>query len=222
MTFSGFPPEAITFYEGLEADNSRAYWQAHRDVYERAVRAPFEALLADLDDRFGPFGLFRPYRDVRFSKDKSPYKTSIAAVGQRDGRASVYLQLSADGLVTGAGSYGMAADQLERYRRAVDNEVTGGELADRVAVLRQAGYEVGAHERLKTAPRGYPRDHPRADLLALKGLAVFRSWPVAPWLQTARARARVVEAWEAAEPVCRWLDEHVGASEDVDRGALRR
>ena len=70
MAFRGFPPEALTFYEGLEADNSKTYWTAQKDVYERAVKEPMEALCAELDDDgFGPMRIFRPYRDVRFSKD---------------------------------------------------------------------------------------------------------------------------------------------------------
>ncbi len=112
MSFEGWPEDALDFYDGLEADNSKAYWLAHKDVYETCVLAPMAALLAELEPEHGETKIYRPYRDVRFSKDKSPYKTAIGAhVG--DG----YIQLSAAGLAAGSGMYGMATDQLERYRR---------------------------------------------------------------------------------------------------------
>jgi uncharacterized protein (DUF2461 family) len=74
MTFKGWPDRALAFYDGLEADNSKAYWLDHKDVYERDVKAPMEALLAELTKEFGETKLFRPYRDVRFSADKSPFR----------------------------------------------------------------------------------------------------------------------------------------------------
>ena len=73
MSFAGFPDEGLVFYEGLEADNSRTYWLEHRDRYESAVRAPLLALVEELAPEFGTPKVFRPYRDVRFSKDKTPY-----------------------------------------------------------------------------------------------------------------------------------------------------
>src|SRR3954464_11771647 len=121
MAFRGFPPEARSFYEGLEADNSKSYWTAHKDVYERAVKGPFEALCVDVDEAFRPLRLFRPYRDVRFSKDKAPYKTAAAA-GEADDGSVYYVQLSSSGLFVGSGQYHMAADQLERFRAAVDDD----------------------------------------------------------------------------------------------------
>lgn len=77
--FQGWPAEAVEFYQGLEADNSKVYWQAHRGSYDDHVRRPMEQLLAELGTEFGEGRIFRPYRDVRFSADKSPYKTAIAA-----------------------------------------------------------------------------------------------------------------------------------------------
>ena len=106
------PAEAVEFYEGLVADNSKTYWQDHKPVYDTCVRAPMEALLAELAAEFGQGRLFRPHRDVRFSADKSPYKTHIGAmIGDL-----AYVQVSADGLGVGRGMYMMAADQLDRYR----------------------------------------------------------------------------------------------------------
>jgi len=78
--FKGWPAEAFDFYEGLEADNSKTYWTEHKATYDEKVLAPMVDLLAELEDEFGPTKVFRPYRDVRFSADKSPYKTNLGAV----------------------------------------------------------------------------------------------------------------------------------------------
>ena len=204
--FRGWPERALEFYEGLEADNSKAYWLDHKDVYERDVKAPMEALLAELSKEFGDTRLFRPYRDVRFSQDKSPYKTTIAAmVGEH------YIQLSADGLLAGAGWYHMESPQLERFRAAVAADGTGRKLQSLVDGLRKKGLDVHAMEVLKTAPRGYPRDHPRVELLRYKGLVAMKSWPPAAWLATAGAKKRVVEVFQASKPLLGWLDTNVGS-----------
>jgi uncharacterized protein (TIGR02453 family) len=212
MAFGGFPPEAITFYRGLEADNSKAYWQANKAVYESAVKGPMDALLAEVGAEFGPFRVFRPYRDTRFSKDKAPYKTNIGAVGEGAGGAIHYVALSAEGLFAGSGYYVMAKDQLERFRAAVDDDVLGDEVAAITAALGRKGYSLEAHDELKGAPRGYPKDHPRVDLLRRKGLVAGRGWPVAGWLHTRRALGTVVAAWRDCEALDDWLDRHVGPS----------
>jgi uncharacterized protein (TIGR02453 family) len=207
MTFRGWPAEALEFYEGLEADNSKTYWTAHKAVYDGAVWAPMTELLAELEPEFGTGKIFRPYRDVRFSADKSPYKTHLAGWLERGG----YIQLSATGLACGRGSWMMSADQLDRYRRAVADE-RGGTRLERI-VEQLAGQHVtvsGGHDELRTAPRGYPRDHPRVRLLRYKGLVAWREWPVAAWLGTPAAKRRVVDFLHAARPLSDWLTEHVG------------
>jgi uncharacterized protein (TIGR02453 family) len=211
--FRGFPPEAITFYEGLEADNSKAYWTANKSVYDGVVKGSMEALIASVDELYRPLRIFRPNRDVRFSKDKSPYKTAIGAVGEAEDGALYYVQLSAQGLMAGSGYYGMASDQLSRFRDAVDREETGTEIADICARLVSGGCEIGAIDELKTAPRGYPKDHPRIDLLRRKGLIGWRSWPVQKWLHTAKALERVEALWVQCAPLNAWLAANVGPSE---------
>jgi uncharacterized protein (TIGR02453 family) len=207
MAFKGWPAEAVEFYEGLEADNSKVYWTEHKDTYANAVHAPMAALLADLADEFGESRIFRPYRDVRFGADKSPYKTAIAAT-----IGSGYVQLSADGLLAGAGQYHLAPDQLERYRRAVADTVTGPALERTITDLKHGKIDVHGTDALKTAPKGYPKDHPRVELLRYRGLVAMKQWPVAAWLGTAAAKGRVVEMFRAARPLCSWMDEHVGLS----------
>ena len=214
MSFEGWPEAALDFYDGLEEDNSKAYWMAHRDIYETCVLAPMAELLAELEPEHGETKIYRPYRDVRFSKDKSPYKTAIAAHAG-DG----YIQLSAAGLAVGSGLYVMASDQLERYRTAVAAESSGAELEQIIAGLRKHDIEVQGRESLKSAPRGYPTDHPRAELLRHKGLFAWKEWPVEPWLATPAAKAKVADFLVATRPFGQWLTLHVGsAAETAGRG----
>ena len=209
MKFSGWQNQAFEFYNGLEADNSKAYWTAHKAVYDTEVLAPMEALLAELREEFGDGKLFRPYRDIRFSSDKSPYKTAAGATLAKGG----YIHLSADGLATAIGYHLMAPDQLARYRAAAAEDVTGEELRRVIAGLAGEGVDVIGENPLKTAPRGYSKDHPRADLLRYKGLIAWREWPVEPWMHTAKAKSRITGFLRAAEPLHAWLADRVGPSE---------
>jgi uncharacterized protein (TIGR02453 family) len=210
VSFAGFPEQALIFYEGLEADNSKPYWTDHKAEYETCVRGPMEALLADLEPEFGAGKLFRPYRDVRFSKDKTPYKTAAAAVVEPAGSTgTLYVQLSAEGLRVAGGIYHTESAQLDRLRRAVADDVQGPALDRALAGLRRAGYQVDG-ERLTRTPRGYPADHPRADLLRHRSLYASRYWPPAPWLHQRAALTRVRTAWRAFGPLNSWLAANVG------------
>ena len=212
MAFTGWPAEALEFYEGLEADNTKTYWNEHKSDWEQHVKAPMQALLDELAPQYGEGKIFRPYRDVRFSKDKSLYKTHMGATLARGG----YVQLGAEGLRAGLGYYVMAKDQLERFREAVAEDRTGKELERVVADVRALGIEVTGKEVLKTAPRGYPKDHPRIELLRHKSLIAWKEFPVGAWLGTRKAKDRVVDFLEQAWPLHAWLDDHVGESELED------
>jgi uncharacterized protein (TIGR02453 family) len=210
MRFQGFGADACRFYEELAEDNSREWFAANRARYEAEVRAPLEYLLDDLADEFGEGKVFRPHRDVRFSKDKSPYKTNAAAVIGADASAhSLYVQISAEGLMIGGGAYHLAGEPLDRLRDAIDDDRTGGELEEIVADLRAAGAQTGAHEQLKTAPRGYPKDHPRIDLLRNKGIIGWWEHPPRRWLQTSEARNRLADGWRRLGPLNAWLDANI-------------
>jgi uncharacterized protein (TIGR02453 family) len=212
MTFKGWPEAAIAFYAGLEVDNSKAYWTARRPIYDECVKAPFEELSAIVEKEFGPLRLFRPNRDIRFSKDKTPYKTAAAAVTESQGGTAYYVQISATGLYAGSGYYHLQTDQLQRFRDAVADKRSGPKLATEVDALRQKRYEVDARESLKRAPRGFDPDHPRVDLLRMKGVHAGRTFGDPRWLHTAGAAERIVGAWRDAAPVNRWLDRNVGPS----------
>lgn len=198
--FRGWPPAAFDWFAGLEADNSRAWFQANRRTYDDAVRQPIESLLAEVEAEFGAGKVFRPNRDTRFSADKTPYKTQIAAlVG--DG---YYVQLSKDGLFVGGGLYHPERPVLARIRAAIDDDRTGAELEDLVAGLRAAGLDLVTDGALKMAPRGYAPDHRRIALLRQVHLAAARAFPPARWLHSAKAKDRVVDTWRALTPLVTW------------------
>jgi len=211
MAFSGIPHDAMVFYEQLEADNTKVFWEANRARLKTVVREPVEQLAAALSD-FGEFHLFRPHNDLRFSKNKPPYKTHQGAYTESEGGAGFYFQLSARGLMCGTGYYAMAKDQLERFRAAVAAEATGAEIAGIVARLAKRGYTVGAIDELKTAPRGYPKDHPRIELIRRKGLMVSQDFGAPAWLHTKQVASKIRRTWDGATEMTTWLDAHVGPS----------
>ena len=206
MTFTGIPVAALDFYEDLEADNSKAFWTAHKHVYDESVRAPIEALIAALAPEFGSAKLFRPYRDVRFAKDKTPYKTHQ---GAWFGDSARYVHISAAGLFVAAGYWETASAQVDRLRRAVADDVAGGQLERALAEVRKRSLVVGG-EQITRVPAGYDKEHPRADLLRYKTLTVSREFGAPAWLATKRAQTEIVKAWRAMSPVVDWLDTHVG------------
>jgi uncharacterized protein (TIGR02453 family) len=215
--FTGFPPATFTWFAGLEEDNSKAWFSAHRDTYDKAVRGELEALLEELADELGGrVKLFRQHRDTRFSRDKSPYKTTTYGViaDRADGEASLYAQLSSAGLFAGTGYYQLAADQLARFREAVADDESGPDLERILDAVRAAGLETWG-EALKTAPRGFRRDHPRVTLLRHKFLIAGRREQ--PRARSGLARDATLqftrETWAACMPMTKWLDKHVGVSE---------
>jgi uncharacterized protein (TIGR02453 family) len=197
----------MEFFEGIEADNTRAFWTAHKQVYEQHVRAPMAELLDELEPEFGPGRIHRPNRDIRFSADKSPYKTSISATLDRGG----HVAFSAKGLFVGSGMWMMTPEQLTAYRRAVADDSAGETLHELVADLRRRRIDVGGHDTLKSAPKGYPKDHPRIELLRNKGLVAWKSWPAGAWLGRASAKGRIVEFLRVTQPLNVWLDRYVGS-----------
>jgi uncharacterized protein (TIGR02453 family) len=205
MAFGGWPEEALEFYEGLEADNSKSYWTSHKAIYEDRVLRPMTELVEQLAPEFGEPKIFRPYRDIRFSADKTLYKTHIGAtIGPHS-----YVQFSADGLAAGAGMWHMEPAQLARYRTAVAADSTGAEIEAIIAKLEKSGIEIHGHGTLKSAPRGYPPDHPRIGLLRHKGLTSWQHWAPEPWLRTPQAADRALSFFQASAALCDWLTSNV-------------
>ena len=209
MTFTGFPVAALDFYDDLEMDNTKSFWAAHKETYETAVRTPMTALVAELEEEFGPAKIFRPYRDVRFAKDKTPYKTHQGAYVALSSAIGWYVQVSAPGVRVGAGFYDADSARLAAYRAAVAGDRTGPELEKILRKLTKAGWEVGG-DRLKTSPRGYDADHPRIELLRHKSLTIGKNYGFEPFIHTSELLDRVRADWRAARPCVEWVAAHLG------------
>ncbi|WP_227996803.1 DUF2461 domain-containing protein [Nocardia australiensis] len=202
--FGGFPLAGLDFYEDLEADNSKTFWTAHKSVYDEAIKTPMVALTTELEPHFGPAKIFRPYRDVRFSKDKTPYKTAQGAVVRVAPGCGWYVQIGAAGLYIGGGFYAGTPTQLAQLRATIDDEVRGTELEVILAKLTTVGLTVGG-DKLKTKPKGYEADHPRIDLLRHKSITCGKEFGAPAWLDTPRASKEVHKAWENMRPLVEWL-----------------
>ena len=207
MTFTGFPPAALDFYDDLEVDNTKTFWEANKAVYAESVAAPMKALTAALEEEFGPAKIFRPYRDVRFSKDKTPYKTHQGAYVAVAPATGYYVQVGAPGVRTGGGFYDATPARLASIREAVAHDRHGPELETVLGALRKKGWEVGG-DRLKTSPRGYDADHPRIELLRHKSLTVTRHHGFEPYVHTAELLDHVRADWREINPLIEWLLRH--------------
>jgi uncharacterized protein (TIGR02453 family) len=202
--FVGWTGDFQGFFLGLQANNSKAYFDSHRALYEKEVKAPMVALLAELEPEFGPARLSRPNRDIRFSADKSPYKSNIYASAEGGG----YVALDATGLVAAGGRYMMEAQHLARFREAVAASRSGAKVTAIVDTLREKGYEIGGQE-LKRVPPPHPQDHPRGDLLRHKKLIYWRRWEIGPWIATPKVLDRVAQAWRDGADLNTWLMKHL-------------
>jgi uncharacterized protein (TIGR02453 family) len=201
--FAGFPPAAVTFFKQLGRNNNRDWFQAHKTTYETACREPMQLLAAELDP-FGPSRVSRINRDIRFSADKSPYKTSISA-----GIRGHYVHLSPDGLYVGAGMYKPEPAVLHRFRAAVADDASGRALQRIVTTLRRKGYQVGTHESVRSAPKGYPADHPRIELLRMKDIHAGKVFAPDAALSTRKLLDRVRRVMTDLAPFNDWIRRHV-------------
>jgi len=208
MGFSGFDRDVLAFYAELRADNAKDWWTANKARYERNVHEPMLRLAADLEDEFGEMKIFRPYRDVRFSADKSPYKLHIGMVTRA--RPAHYLHLSEEGLLSGGGIYDVPPAALARFRDLVDDEASARSLESLLDALEAREFGVSTDDSLRSAPRGYPAGHPRVELLRLKRLAVRREDPPAEWMWGPEAGEVIRERWRPVSEWCAWLESHIG------------
>ncbi len=210
--FTGITRAAFEFYDSLVAENSKTWWTSHKEQYDGLVVAPLAALLSELEGEFGSAKIFRPYRDVRFAKDKTPYKEYQGAfIGAEDGMGW-YVQVGRSGLMLAGGWYSPEGKQIQRYRDAVDSAV-GGELEKALGVATKAGLVVGG-DIMKTRPRGIPEDHPRLELLRHRTLSVSREYGTPAWVSTRGALTRIRTQWRAMTPLLDWLVDHVGPADD--------
>ena len=204
MTFTGFTAQASDFLTALAADNSREFFEAHRGEYVTTIRQPLEDLLGEAEARYGPGRVMRPNRDIRFSADKSPYKTNASMWAGTVG--GIYLSLSASHIDVGGGIYDPSRDQLDRARTAIDSHpLAASELSTVLDALTRDGFDV-AGPGLTTAPRGYHRGHEHIELLRLKHYAALKSLPVTASPEVIRS------SWEAVQPLIDWGNTFVGAA----------
>lgn len=203
-TFAGIPAAAFQFYSELENNNNRDWWLQHKAIYDSSVKEPLTQLLAELEPQFGEAKIFRPNRDIRFSLDKSPYKTAQGAFASVAEGTGFYVQLSADGLLLGGGCHTHTPEQLARFRSAVDAPSSGEVLQTIVRDVEAAGFVVEG-ESLKTVPRGFDKDHPRAELLKHKSLTAGVNVGEPEWLSTPDAAAEVARRWEQLRPLVEWI-----------------
>jgi uncharacterized protein (TIGR02453 family) len=209
--FRGWPPEAVEFLTDLEANNDRDWFKANRWRHEEFVLAPARLLAEDLEE-FGGHHIFRPWNDTRFHA-RPPIKEHLGMTIGYGGAGGFYIELSLDGLVVAAGLYRPAPDQVDRMRRAIDTPTVAGALERAVEQARAAGLAFVKPE-LTRAPRGYPADHPRLDLLRRKRLTVSRRDELRKWMHRPEAGRRIRDALAGGAPLVQWLHEHVGPSQN--------
>lgn len=202
-----WPPQALEFLRDLEDNNDRAWFKANRARYDDHLRAPGEALAESLSD-LGEARFFRPYNDARF-QHRPPIKEQLGIALGYGPAGGYYVELSLDGLMTGAGLHHPSSDQLARFRSAIDDGRRARGFEQAVAKAQEAGMAL-VEPALKRAPRGYPLDHPRLARLRLKNLTVFARHPLEPWLHDDRCRDIVRAELEGARPLVAWLGRHVG------------
>ena len=211
-TFTGLPAEAFEFYDALAANNSRPWWQEHRGEYEQHVRAPLVELVAELEDEFGAGHLYRPYRDARFSRDKTPIKDHQGALVGLEDAVGYYVQVSAEGLMLAGGWYSPQGQQLVRFREAIEAG-HAAEVRRMVRELERKGWLIDGSP-VKTRPRGVAADHPDLDLLRFRSLTAVQRFPVEPWLGTRKVVTTVRTRWRQLRPLTEWLADHVGPAVD--------
>ena len=222
MSFEGFPAAGIEFLTQLGEHNTPDWFEAHRQAWDDQIAPAMLAwcgeLAARLQDaipgllvvpRVGG-SLQRLNRDLRFSKDKRPYKTSTAALlwdsaFERNDSPGFYFSVAPGEVVFGGGMWTFEEARLDRYRKRLQGEKAAAQLDGALAAAQQAGLRIDAEEKLTRPPRGFPPEHPRAELARLKGLAVAQALKPGPWLHTREALAKSEAAARAYAPLHAWL-----------------
>jgi uncharacterized protein (TIGR02453 family) len=218
--FTGFPKEGIAFLKKLKRNNNRSWFEKHKEEYEDFVKRPMQSLIASLQPHFQKFApefdlnpkrsIFRIYRDVRFSKDKRPYKTHVAAHFVLRGRpkgvsgSGYYVHIEPGEVYAGGGIYMPDSLQLKAIRRAIVNEADEFlSIVSRKSFKKSFGRIEG--EKLKRMPRGYDENHPMAEWLKYKQFWVGIEWPESKCLKEGFV-ANLGKIFEEATPLVRFLN----------------
>ncbi len=214
-SFRGLHPDWSQFLTDLKSNNEKAFWEVNKHRYREHLRGPMEALAADLEGSFGEAHFYRPYRDLRFSRDKRPYKLHLGVSFGGRGPSAIggrYVQLDLGGLYVGGGAYALAPEALAVYRRAVADPGVGANLQAVVSDLAEAGYDI-VGESLKRVPRGFEAAHPHAELLKRKGVFAAVHFAPADWFYTPEALTRVAQVFADVEPLVSWFHRHCYAGD---------
>jgi uncharacterized protein (TIGR02453 family) len=221
MSFEGFADPNAKFFKQLAKNQDRAWFQAHKAEFEAGWQNPMNELLAEVyagvDSAYKHCDLdqpklFRIYRNMRFSKDKIPYKTHVGGIipTKRQGKVTevpmaLYVHVGEPHSFAAAGHYMMDARMLDRFRSTVADDKRGRELDKILSSLTKTGFVVGSHDSYKRVPKGYDPEHPRAEHLKRKGLTV--SFPPMPKgiLASAKLRTFLITHAKAATPLVEWL-----------------
>jgi uncharacterized protein (TIGR02453 family) len=217
MAFEGFAKEGVSWFDALALAQNREWFQANKAAYESLWVTPMKALLEELHApiskiygfKVGPPKVFRINRDVRFAKDKRPYKTNIAGMiavngsNPKEGPAALYLHLGAEEFV-GFGFYWLEPPSLLKLRKKLLDEKEGPKLGALVEAARKKGFSSDARETLKRPPPGVAKDHPRVELLKHKALAVGREDIPKSVRYSAKLKNWLLEQAEVAAPVVKW------------------
>ena len=196
-----FPADAMAFYRELQEDNSREFWHANKRRYDDDVRGPLAEVTALLADEFGEAKLFRPYRDVRFSANKAPFKTHQGAYVATGPACGFYVEVNGYEAHAGGGFYRATSEGLARVRAAIADDASGPQLAAIVESLEDDAWLVTG-DTIRTTPRGYPKTPPRLRLLRHKSLHAMRevrAVGVEPFA------AEVADAWRRIAPLVDWV-----------------
>ncbi len=203
--FNGFGHDTVKYYLALEENNNREWFHANRGIYDTNVAFPLKALASELEAKYFPVKVFRPYRNVRFWPDLPPLNEHASLIANNVGNAAYYLRLDADGMLLGSGTFQPTKNQLTIFRKIADSDIGAKEIRKVLATVQKSGFELNAESALKSAPRGFDKDHPNIDLLRLKSLALFQHWAPQPWLFTPECLIHITTAWKAASPWVEWL-----------------
>lgn len=222
--FEGFPAEAVSFLEGLANNNTKSWFTERKETWRDAVIAPARELVAELGERLaglhreaqadprtnGAGSIFRIYRDVRFSKDKSPYKTHLGILfwvgaGKKMERPGFYFHLEPPELMLAAGSYQFTRPALEDFRQAVVDRKRGAALARAVKKVTESGaYELGG-SHYKRIPPGFDKEHPNAALLLHNGLYAWTRKKIPKALYSKALVDYAFQRFSQMNPVMNWL-----------------
>jgi len=221
LTFTHFPDETIIFFRELENNNNKEWFQAHKQDYKDYVQLPAIDFITSMGERLktistdiiydtrtnGAGSLMRIYRDIRFSPDKTPYKTNLGIIfwegaGKKMENPGFYFHFDNQGVGIYAGFYMFPKDKLKTYRDAVDKN--GAELQEVITELHEKGYSIGG-DKYKRVPQGFDVDHPHAELLKFKGLHSSTEMLDAELIIDPEFMDICFEHWANQSPLHNWL-----------------